>query len=764
MVEIKANMAEPAKTITAKEEPSLPTPEQEYQTLIETLDVFQPGQSRESIQKAFEYASRCHADQKRQSGEDYITHPLAVATIVASLKLDTASVVAAVLHDTVEDTCATLEEIEALFGSEVRHLVDGLTKISKIKFRSNQEKLAENFRKMILAMAKDLRVILIKLCDRLHNMRTLGHVSEEKKRRISQETLDIYAPLANRLGIYGIKNELEDICLRHLKYEVYQEIRRKIAAKKSERQRYITEVKEILETELKKYGFKEIQVYGRPKHFFSIYKKMVDRHLDFEDIHDLFAFRIIVKNIKDCYEALGVVHAMWKPMPGRFKDYIAMPKANMYQSLHTTVVRPNGEPAEIQIRTNEMHETCEFGVAAHWAYKDLDKNVATTDMQKFSWLRQIVQWQSELKDPDEFLEAVKVDLFDEEIFVFTPKGDVLSLPKNATALDFAFAVHTDVGLKCIGVKINGRMAPIKKRLNSGDIVEVLTSPHQRPSKDWLSFITTSKARNKIRSCLRSEQRERSRKLGRELFNQELDRHHWSVEELEKSGDIEKIVRQAKESNFEDVLIAIGYGRLNPLDLITKALNPKKPKETLSEQISRDSIETVTKPVAPSKKSSSKSTILVSGYDDVLVQLGKCCSPLPGEPIIGFITRGRGVTVHRSTCPRALDMDPARKIQVEWSNYDSEHTYHKCFISIRTQDKPGVLADVTSVLSGSGAYVHKAEAKVAPDLTGLLEFELGVKNVTHLDMVVTKLESLSAVVSVRRKNIVKQRRLRRGRLS
>jgi GTP pyrophosphokinase len=761
MTDNNTNLAQAANAPSAPS-PEGATPEQEFQRLLDELDRSLPGQPREVIHSAYQYASRCHATQHRQSGEPYITHPLAVATLVASLKLDTASVVAAILHDTVEDTCATLEEINEKFGPEVCALVDGLTKISKIKFRSNQEKLAENFRKMILAMAKDLRVILIKLCDRLHNMRTIGHVPIDKRKRISQETLDIYAPLANRLGIYGVKSELEDLCLRHLKYEVYQEIRRKIAAKKSERQRYITEVKEILETELKKYGFKDIQVYGRPKHFFSIYKKMVDRHLDFEDIHDLFAFRIIVHNIKDCYEALGVVHAMWKPMPGRFKDYIAMPKANMYQSLHTTVVRPNGEPAEIQIRTREMHETCEFGVAAHWAYKDKDRNLANGDMQKFSWLRQIVEWQSELKDPDEFLEAVKVDLFDEEIFVFTPKGDVLSLPKNATALDFAFAVHTDVGLKCIGVKINGRMAPIKKRLNSGDIVEVLTSPHQKPSKDWLSFIVTSKARNKIRSHLRSEQREKSRKLGRELLVQELDKHHLSLEELEKSRDIDKLVRQARESHFEDVLIAIGYGKINAKELIQKTFPPKESKTSLKEQIDRGGLETTTPPASTKKKSTGKSTILVSGHDDVLVQMGRCCSPLPGEPIIGFITRGRGVTVHRATCPRALDMDPARKIQVEWSSNQPDRSYHKCHICIRTHDKPGVLAEVTNVLSGCGAYVQKAEAKVAPDLTGLLEFELGVKDVHHLDNLVTKLETLPSVVSVKRKNINKQRRLLRGR--
>ncbi|NRA63719.1 MAG: bifunctional (p)ppGpp synthetase/guanosine-3',5'-bis(diphosphate) 3'-pyrophosphohydrolase [Pseudobacteriovorax sp.] len=746
---------------------NLATAESEFQLLLESLETCQPGQNQDLIHRAYKYASECHVDQKRRSGEPYITHPLAVATIVTSLKLDTASVVAAILHDTVEDTDATIEDIEEQFGAEVSHLVDGLTKISKIKFRSKQEKLAENFRKMILAMAKDLRVILIKLCDRLHNMRTIGSLDEMKKKRIAQETLDIYAPLANRLGIYGVKSELEDLCLRHLKPETYQEIRKKIAAKKSVRQKHITEVKEILETELRKYGFKDIQVYGRPKHFFSIYKKMIDRRLKFEDIHDLFAFRIIVNSIKDCYEALGVVHAMWKPMPGRFKDYIAMPKANMYQSLHTTVVRPNGEPAEIQIRTKEMHETCEFGVAAHWSYKENDKQGqgAATDMEKFSWLRQILQWQSELKDPDEFLEAVKVDLFDEEIFVFTPKGDVFSLPKNATALDFAFSVHTDVGVKCIGVKVNGRMAPIKRRLNSGDIVEVLTSPHQKPSKDWLNFIVTSKARNKIRSHLRSEQRERSRKIGRDLLSQHLESVHLTIEDLEKSGDTTKLVKAARESNFDDVLIGIGYGRINSLDLINKTFPKPEPKESIEEQVSKTEFDGLTGR-GRSENKQSKSPILVSGFDDVLVTIARCCQPLPGEPIIGFITRGRGVTVHRSACPRALDMDPDRKIQVEWAEKSekSSTSYHKCYISLRTQDKPGVLAEVTSILSSCQANVHKAEAKVAADLTGTLDFELGVKNLSHLDLVISKLESIPAVVSVRRKNIVKQRRLRRGRLT
>lgn len=736
------------------------TPEEEYQTLLRALDVYMPTADRRPIQLAYEYASKCHAPQKRASGEPYIVHPLAVAGIVSTLKLDTQSIVAAILHDTVEDTSATLEDIEKLFGTEVRDLVDGLTKISKIKFRSNEEKLAENFRKMIIAMAKDLRVILIKLCDRLHNMRTMDNLTPEKRKRIAQETLDIYAPLANRLGIYGIKSELEDLCLRILKFEIYQEIRRKISSKRSQRQTYINDIKEVLEAELKKYGFTDTQVYGRPKHFFSIYKKMMERHLEFEDIHDLFAFRIIVPSIKDCYEALGVVHAMWKPMPGRFKDYIAMPKANLYQSLHTTVIRPNGDTAEIQIRTKEMHETCEYGVAAHWSYKERDKSSAETDAQKFSWLRQIMQWQSELKDPDEFLEALKVDLFDEEIFVFTPKGDVLSLPQTATALDFAFTVHSDVGIKCIGVKVNGQMSPIKKRLKSGDIVEVLTSTHQKPSKDWLNFVVTSKARSKIRSFLRAEQREKSKKLGRDLLMQELEKRRISIDEIERNqGEKDKLVKAARESQYDDALIAIGYGRINAHELLNRVYPAPEPKETIQEQIHRQGLDVPQKPEKGNK--SSESTILVSGYDDVLVSLGKCCLPLPGEPILGFITRGRGVTVHRSTCPRALDLDPARKIQVEWTKAMVDNNSHRCAISLRTQEKPGVLAEVTTLLSNNGVNVHKAEVKIENKVTGIFEFEIGVKSLQHLELVISRLESLPSVLEVHRTNLSKNGRPRRN---
>ena len=733
---------------------SLPEPSVIYESLATEAQEYLSEPDLALINKAYQFGLNAHEGQSRRSGEAYITHPLEVARIVASLRLDRSSIIAAILHDTVEDTPCTLEDIEASFGEEVSSLVDGLTKIGKIKFRSNQEKLAENFRKMILAMAKDLRVILIKLCDRMHNMRTISALSTEKKKRISQETLDIYAPLANRLGIYGIKSELEDLCLRELKKDIYQEIRSKIAAKKSERQGYIDEVKTILSNELQKYGFTNIDVYGRPKHFFSIYKKMVERHLEFEDIHDLFAFRIVVSSIKDCYEALGVVHAMWKPMPGRFKDYIAMPKANMYQSLHTTVVRPNGEPAEIQIRTKEMHQTCEFGVAAHWAYKEKsEENLTTTDLDKFSWLRQIIQWQSELKDPDEFLEAVKVDLFDEEIFVFTPKGDVMSLPQKSTALDFAFAVHTDIGIKTIGAKVNGRIVPIKRGLRSGDIVEIMTSPNQRPSKDWLGFVFTSKARNKIRSFLRSEHRDKSRKIGREFLSQQLEPLDLTIEDVEKTGETEKLIKAAKESTFEDVLIALGYGKLNAQDLVAKAF-PESPKnETLEEQFQKAEISEKSTRPRPNGKG-----ILVSGYQDVLVTIGQCCSPLPGEDIIGFITRGRGVSVHRCDCPRALDLDPARRIDVEWGAGSADQgNIHKCHLSILTQDKPGVLADVTSTIATSGANILKADANVGTDLTGHLQFELGLKDLAQLQKVISLLENISAVIKVKRINSTKKKK-------
>lgn len=746
--------AKSAVAATAGETPPTPSkkepqdPEILFQELKRNL-AYMKGASLDIFEKAYRFAAHCHRDQQRRSGEPYITHPLAVANILTSLKLDPSSIIAAILHDTVEDTEATLEDIEREFGKDVRELVDGLTKISKIKFRSSQERMAENFRKMVLAMSHDLRVILIKLADRTHNMRTLDNLPQPKRQRIAEETLEIYAPLANRLGLYGIKSELEDLCMRELKIDLYRDISRKVAAKKAEREAYIEEVKTILHNELSKYGFNNLVVYGRPKHFYSIYKKMVERGLEFEDIHDLFAFRIVVDSVKDCYEALGIVHAMWKPMPGRFKDYIAMPKANLYQSLHTTVIRPNGEPAEIQIRTNEMNAICELGVAAHWMYKERNTPdaKADTDLKKFSWLRQIMEWQKEIKDPDEFLEAVKVDLFEEEIFVFTPKGDVIQLPIGATALDFAFSVHTKIGIATVGAKVNGRMVPLKKTLKSGDIIEILTSPHQKPGKDWLNFVTTSKARNKIRSHLRSEQRDRSRVVGREILAQELHEVGLDLEKLIKNNELEPLIKLGKESNLDDVLIALGYGKLNPKELVARAYPHKQAKPSVTEQLKALTHE---KPKTEEKKRTSTSGILVHGIENVLINFARCCHPLPGEDVVGFITRGRGVTVHRGSCPRALDIDPQRRVDVQWaSEADGSRGAHAAFLRVTAQDKQGVLAEVTSAISACGANIQRAQIRVTPDLMGVLEFEMTLQSLTQLQAIIRKVESIPSVLKVER---------------
>ncbi len=716
-----------------------------------------PHYNKNMLLKAFDFACRCHGDQKRHSGEPYVTHPVEVASIVATFKVDDASVIAALLHDVVEDTDVSLETIEKEFDKTIAELVDGLTKIAKIEFRSNQEKLAENFRKMVIAMAKDLRVIIVKLADRLHNMRTIKALPAPKRLRIAQETMDIYAPLANRLGMYGVKSELEDLCLRQIKPEIYDELKTKIASKKTQRIQYIEQVKNILIDELIKYGFTNVEVTGRPKHFYSIYKKMHDRGLQFEDVHDLFAFRIIVDSIKDCYEALGVVHAMWKPMPGRFKDYIAMPKANMYQSLHTTVIRPSGEPCEIQIRTREMHEVCEYGVAAHWNYKERGStsHKPTPDSQKMAWLNQIVEWQKELKDPDEFLEAVKVDLFDEEIFVFTPKGDVIQLPIKATALDFAFAVHSAVGQSTVGAKVNGRMVPIKKELKSGDIIEIITSGKQRPNKDWLSFVTTSRAKNRIRAYLRGEQREKSKLLGRDILQQELSGRHLDVDKMEKSGEIATLVKASREANVDDMLIAIGYGKLNPEDLLVRAY-PQKTSRTLAEaeaeQQAKDTAEEKTSGGSTSKKTGRGKGIIVSGLDNLLVAMARCCNPIPGEEIVGFVTRGRGVTIHRYDCPRARDMDPARRVEANWGRLASADAAADFMTHLRivTIDKPGILADITTIISSIGANIQKAQVQVGKDAMGYLDFEVMVRDATQLQLIMQKIESHPAVMRIERK--------------
>ena len=743
MSDVEVNIETEKKDIPSHKEDT--DPKVIFQKLIDQVKSYAPNQDLSILEKAYLFAESKHGNQKRQSGEAYISHPLSVALIVAQMQIDLQSITAAILHDVVEDTAATIDEIEKDFSKPVAELVDGLTKISKIEFRSNHERLAENFRKMVMAMAKDLRVILVKLADRLHNMRTIKALPPAKRKRIAQETMDIYAPLANRLGLYSVKSELEDLCLRQLKPEVYEEIKKNIQSKKLERQKQMDLVRNELLSELSKYDFKKVEVRGRAKHFYSIYKKMLERQLSFEDIHDLFAFRIIVDSVKDCYEALGIVHALWKPMPGRFKDYVAMPKANLYQSLHTTVIRPNGEPAEIQIRTAQMHHVCEYGVAAHWNYKERGSTTAgvNTELQKLAWLKQIVEWQNELKDPNEFMEAVKVDLFEEEIFVFTPKGDVLQLPAGATALDFAFGVHTHVGSTTVGAKVNGTMVSIKKVLKSGDIIEILTSAKQRPSKDWLLFITTSKAKNRIRSFLRAEQREKSRKLGKDILQHELTQKNLDFEKLTKSNGVDEILKHSREANLEDVLCAIGYGKIDARELIEKAFpTAEKAPKKISESVIPDE--------RTGKNISKGKGILVSGLDNILVSFARCCSPLPGEDITGFVTRGKGVTIHRRNCDRAFDMDPKRQVDVDWGNSADLTGEFLTHLSVVVYDRPGVFADVTVAISQTGANILKAQVHVGKDFKGYLDFEIIVKNHSQLQIILSKIETVESVIQVQRK--------------
>lgn len=753
-----APLAPEKEPVSSGKDPTDPTAA--FNHLVEVTRKLLPTQDLSVLKRAYDYAALKHGAQKRQSGEPYITHPLLVATITAELRLDLASIVAAILHDVVEDTATTLEDVEKEFGKQVADLVDGLTKIAKIEFKSNHERLAENFRKMVMAMAKDIRVILIKLADRTHNMRTIKALPLAKRKRIAQETMDIYAPLANRLGMYQIKSELEDLCLRQLKPEVYEEIKRNVSIKKAERQKQTAEVKAILMEELQKYGFKNAEVTGRAKHFYSIYKKVTERDLSYEDIHDLFAFRIIVDTVKDCYEALGIVHAMWKPMPGRFKDYIAMPKANMYQSLHTTVIRPNGEPAEIQIRTREMHAICEYGVAAHWSYKERGSSVAppNPEIQKMAWLKQIVEWQNELKDPDEFLEAVKVDLFQDEIFVFTPKGDVIQLPSGATALDFAFGVHSQVGSTTVGAKVNGSLVPIKKVLKSGDIIEVITSAKQQPTKDWLNFVTTSKAKNKIRSHLRQNQRDQSKTLGKDLLVQGLHDRNLEFEKIQKTGELEHLIRSSKEANVDDLLCNIGYGKTDLKELLNKAFPQKETPKTLQESQFTE-IEKANQPRKPFKPKG----ILVSGLDNILINFAKCCNPLPGEEIVGFVTRGKGVTIHRHNCPRSLDIDPARKVDVDWGSPGTENQQDfTTYLTVISRDRPGILADVTLAISNTGANISKAQVHVGKDMIGYLDFEVMVKSHPQMQLIIAKIESIESVIRVERKSTAPTKSQKKGR--
>jgi guanosine-3',5'-bis(diphosphate) 3'-pyrophosphohydrolase len=712
--------------------------------VLDSIHGYHPQADVEPVMRAYVFAAKAHKGQERISGEPYLTHPLEVAGILTELRLDTGTIAAGLLHDAVEDTHATLAEIKELFGPEVAAVVDGVTKLSRIPFSTREEAQAENIRKMILAMSKDIRVILVKLADRLHNMRTLDPLPEAKRRLIAQETLDIYAPLAHRLGISWIKDELEDLALRYLDPQAYHDLAALIARKRQEREGDINEAIRLLEGKLAEVDVKA-QITGRPKHFYSIYKKMHDQKKEFDEIYDLTAVRVITSSLKDCYGTLGVIHTLWKPISHRFKDFIAVPKSNGYQSLHTTVIGPKGDPVEIQIRTREMHRVAEEGIAAHWKYKEGKSNVDPSD-QSFVWLRQLMEWQRELKDSKEFLDTLRVDLFPDEVYVFTPRGDVRQFPKGATPIDFAFAVHTDVGLRCVGAKISGRLVPLRTELQNGDIVEILTSPNHVPSKDWLKIVKTPRARSKVRQWIKNEERTRSVSLGRDLLEKEIRRLGKSPNQLLRPEAVGLALERYGFATDEELFAALGYGKVSPRQAVSRLLPPEEFQALAEAEESRD------------KKSDRKSArprpaeegVSIRGVDDILVRFSKCCSPVPGDEIIGFITRGRGVSVHTSDCPNAVSLmaDPERQIAVNWDGKQKEPHQVRIRVEIG-KDRPGVLAEITTAISSTNANITQADIRVTEEGMGVNNFVLEVSDLRQLQATMRAIQKVDGVVGVER---------------
>ena len=703
--------------------------------LVEKVQSYFPAADGELIRRAYDFSAKVHQGQKRLSGEPYLIHPMAVAGIIAELRLDVPSVVAGLLHDTVEDTLTSLDELKELFGREIAVLVDGVTKLGRANFSSREEKQAENFRKMLLAMGKDVRVILIKLADRVHNMRTLDHMPPEKQILTAQETLDIYAPLSHRLGIAWIKSELEDLALKYLHPEIYYQLKRNVAKKKSDREKYIEEVKSVITKKLEAEGI-EAEVSGRPKHFYSIYQKMESQNLLYDQIYDLVAFRIMCDTQRECYETLGVVHSQWHPVPGRFKDYIALPKTNLYQSLHTSVIGPYGERIEIQIRTHEMHRVAEEGIAAHWRYKE-GEDFQVSDIQRFSWLRQLLEWQENLQDPQEFLHSLKEDLFSTSMYVFTPKGDLLNFPKGSTVIDFAYRIHSEIGHHCSGARVNGQLVSLKYILRSGDTVEIITTQQQTPARDWLKWVKTPRAKSKIRNWLKTQQRDRSVLLGREILEGDLHRYQLDVATLRNHGKIAWLTKELGMKDEEALLAAIGYGRITTRHVLTKLIPADKLDVGLKK--ADGSLESLFRLVAKQKRGLG---IRVKGVDDVLVRFALCCHPLPGEHIVGFITRGRGVTVHTVGCPTVLESDPHRKIDVSWE--ENGQSARPVKIEVTCIDQPGLLAAISSAITSAEANIARAQVRTFSSQRAINTFEVMIKNSEHLNQVLQNISKVKGV--------------------
>ena len=705
--------------------------------ILDKVTNYNPEANLDIIERAYIYSARVHEGQVRLSGEPYLSHPLEVAGILADMKLDAVSVAAGLLHDVIEDTHATAEEIMEIFGEEITHIVNGVTKLSALSFGSSQARQAENIRKMILAMADDIRVILIKLADRLHNMMTLNFHSEHKRLEIAQETIDIYAPIAARLGIYWIKKELEDTSFMYLQSDEYAKIKEFVSTNREEREKYIETVKSFIEKKMDEANL-QCEVLGRFKYYYSIYQKMIKQGLAFEEVYDIIAFRIILDTIPKSYEALGLVHSLWKPVPKKFKDYIGVPKPNMYQSLHTTVIGPYGERIEIQIRTREMDTVAKAGIAAHWSYKEgksSDEHIRKT----FAWIQNLVENQENIGDPDEFLENVRIDLFPDEVYVFTPRGEIKSVPRGATPVDFAYLIHTEVGNQCAGAKISGRIVPLQYELKTGDTVEIITNKKGHPSKDWLNFVKTVKARSRIRQWIKTEEKERSLTLGREMCEKAFRKDRLNFNTLVKSEDMGKVVEYFGFKTIDDLIASVGYGKITPLQIIRK-ITPKPEPDEKHESI-------LEKIIGRVRKKKPQTGIVVKGVDDILVKFGKCCQPVPGDPITGYITRGYGVTVHRTRCVNALKMSPERQIDVQW-NLDLVDTY-PVKIRVRSYDRVGMLADIAATISKNGANILSASTETRESKIVDSFFTIAVEDTNHLKKVVSAIRKIRNIQEVKR---------------
>jgi len=707
--------------------------------ITEKVQSYIPSPDIDLIHLAYVFSAKVHKGQLRLSGEPYLTHPLEVSAILADLRLDEVTVAVGLLHDTIEDTLATENEIRDIFGEDVVFLVNAVTKISQISFASHEEKQAENFRKMLLAMAKDIRVILVKLADRLHNMRTLEYLPREKQIRIARETMDIYAPFANRLGIARVKSELEDLALKYLEPGVYAELSQKVSEVVRHRQGVIDEAIKIIQVKLQEYNVEGI-VKGRTKHLCSIYQKMKRKGATFEEIFDLMGVRIITNNIRDCYASLGVIHSIWTPLPGEFDDYIAMPKPNMYQSLHTVVIGPAGHPLEIQIRTCDMHRTAEEGIAAHWRYKEKEKLDKSYD-ERFVWLRQLMEWQQDLKDPSEFLHMMKVDLFHDEVYVFTPKGEVMGFPQDVTTIDFAYAIHTEVGHHCIGAKINGRIVPLRYKLKTGDIVEIITSTSHHPSRDWLKIVKTTRAIHRIKRWLKTEEKERCLILGKEILEKELTKYGLSYAKILKKGDLQKAAGRFGLVDAEELVVDIVYGKISARQILAELL----PQEKLQLKPEPSKLQKVITKITQRKDQGIK----IKGVDDVMVRFAQCCNPVPGDKIVGFITRGRGISVHRADCP---NVDPflygtERLIEASW-DVKGDVPY-QVEIDVRCVHKPGMLAKITAAISDADINIITADVKTTGNAQATCRFTIEINNLKQLQKVISSIKTIRDVIEVDR---------------